>query len=180
MEEEIPEQPEDKTIPRYRQIDKVGDRTLSQIPLYITESLLTRCQRAGAYVTEWGVELEAQYQEWAQANQGTATSARLPKRPASSAKDDSEPKKKAKATETDVLTDEDMKDHFDRNAIGKVGRFFGLSHYLWDCIGVKASIDDESQLSIPVLKAWMGKKGLGFSGKKADLVENIETYFEQK
>jgi ATP-dependent DNA helicase 2 subunit 1 len=36
LDEEIPEEPEDKTIPRYRQIDK----------------------RAGAYVHEWGVALE--------------------------------------------------------------------------------------------------------------------------
>ena len=124
MEEEIPEKPEDKTIPRYRQIDKVGNRTLFLIPLYISESLLTQCQRAGAYVTEWGFELEARYQEWAQTNQSTATSARLAKRPASAAKDDSEPMKRAKATEIDILTDGDMRDHFDRNAIGKVGRSY--------------------------------------------------------
>ncbi|KAL9123421.1 MAG: hypothetical protein Q9187_000022 [Circinaria calcarea] len=132
LEEDLPEKPEDKTVPRYRQINK----------------------RAGAYAIEWGVELEAQYQDWVQANQTSATSAKQAKRPASSAKDDSESKKKAKTAETDTISDEDMRDHFDRNSIAK--------------------------LSMPVLKAWLGKKGLSLSGKKADLVERIEPYFEQK
>jgi ATP-dependent DNA helicase 2 subunit 1 len=41
LDVDLPEQPEDKTIPRYRQIDK----------------------RAGDYVVEWGEELEAQYRK---------------------------------------------------------------------------------------------------------------------
>ena len=93
------------------------------------KSLLTWSQRAGAYATEWGVELEAQYQDWVQANQTTATSAKPVKRPASSAKDDSEPRKKAKTAETDTIGDEDMKDHFDRNSITKVCSPSRISHW---------------------------------------------------
>lgn len=42
LEEDIPEKAEDKTVPRYRQIDK----------------------RAGDYVVEWGQELDQQYLAW--------------------------------------------------------------------------------------------------------------------
>ncbi|KAF1812589.1 ATP-dependent DNA helicase II subunit 1 [Eremomyces bilateralis CBS 781.70] len=47
LDEDIPETPEDKTIPKYKQINK----------------------RAGDYVLEWGRELEIQYQGW-MASQG--------------------------------------------------------------------------------------------------------------
>ncbi|OCL12322.1 Ku domain-containing protein Pku70 [Glonium stellatum] len=46
LEEDLPERPEDKTIPKYKQIDK----------------------RAGQYVIEWGEELENEYRRWASKN----------------------------------------------------------------------------------------------------------------
>ncbi|KAL8777600.1 MAG: hypothetical protein Q9213_007786, partial [Squamulea squamosa] len=49
LEEDLPEQPEDKTVPRYRQIDK----------------------RAGDYVLEWGRELQRQHEVWLKDNSST-------------------------------------------------------------------------------------------------------------
>jgi ATP-dependent DNA helicase 2 subunit 1 len=46
LEEDLPEQPEDKTLPKWRQIHK----------------------RVGGYVVEWGEELEAAFSEWEAAN----------------------------------------------------------------------------------------------------------------
>lgn len=46
LEEEIPEVPEDKTVPKYRQIDK----------------------RAGAYTVQWGQTLAAEFEKWRKDN----------------------------------------------------------------------------------------------------------------
>lgn len=47
LEEDLPEQPEDKTLPRYRQIHK----------------------RTGGYVIEWGEKLDKAFDSWLMANQ---------------------------------------------------------------------------------------------------------------
>ena len=36
------------------------------------------------------------------------------------------------------------------------------------------------QLTMPVMKAWLQSKGLTSSGKKADLVDRLENWFEKK
>ena len=36
------------------------------------------------------------------------------------------------------------------------------------------------QMTIPPLKAWLQGKNMSVSGKKADLLERVEEYFEQK
>ncbi|MCJ1246897.1 ATP-dependent DNA helicase II subunit 1 [Trapelia coarctata] len=96
LEEDLPEKPEDKTLPRYRQIDK----------------------RVGEYVKDWGRELEAQSQAYLEENRSTTA---LAKRPASSAKDGGEPSKRAKTTnDSGVIRDEEMKGYFEKNTIGKL------------------------------------------------------------
>ena len=35
-------------------------------------------------------------------------------------------------------------------------------------------------MTVPQLKAWLQGKNMSGSGKKADLVERVEEYFEQK
>ena len=78
LEEDLPEKPEDKTIPKYRQIDK----------------------RAGPYVIDWGRELHKEHEEWRQGNE--TSSSVLAKRPAPSGKDDiPDRSKRAKTTAPD-------------------------------------------------------------------------------
>ena len=54
----------------------------------------------------------------------------------------------------DSLNDEEMKKHFEKNTVAK--------------------------LTAAVLKSWLGSKGLSIVGKKADLVERTEAFFEAK
>ena len=99
LEEDLPEKPEDKTIPKYRQIDK----------------------RAGPYVIDWGHELHKCSEQWKQENEKAST---LPaKRSAPSGKDElavREPKK-AKSAEPDaVLDDDQMRKAYDKQTLTKV------------------------------------------------------------
>ncbi|MCJ1433512.1 ATP-dependent DNA helicase II subunit 1 [Xylographa pallens] len=97
LEEELPEKPDDKTIPKYRQIDK----------------------RTGSYVTEWGYELEAQYQLWAQANRSASTTT-LAKRPASSAvKSEGESSKRVRLA-AEAMSDAEMQRHVKAGTVSKV------------------------------------------------------------
>ncbi|MCJ1320483.1 ATP-dependent DNA helicase II subunit 1 [Xylographa vitiligo] len=109
LEEELPEKPDDKTIPKYRQIDK----------------------RTGSYVTEWGHELEAQYQTWAQASRSASTTT-LAKRPASSAvKSEGESSKRVRVA-AEVISDADMRGHVKAGTLGKVRLVQSLSSQLED------------------------------------------------
>lgn len=85
---------------------------------------MTNSQRAGPYVVDWGVELEEQYQAWRKDSGPTTT---LTKRPAvaSSHQDGGTAAKKSKthATATsssDGVGDEEMKDNYNKNTVGKV------------------------------------------------------------
>ncbi|KAG9523404.1 Ku70/Ku80 beta-barrel domain-containing protein, partial [Aureobasidium melanogenum] len=98
LEEDLPEKPEDKTLPRYRQIDK----------------------RAGQYVIEWGSELEEQYEVWKRANAGRHTATGATKRGSAAAGESS---KRSKTTATskssDGISDEEMRKAFETNKINK-------------------------------------------------------------
>lgn len=103
LEEDLPEAPEDKTLPRYRQIDK----------------------RAGQYVLEWGHELENQYREWQATNNGTATATGSSKRSAFATPADGgstkEPARKTKRTsDGDAPSDAEMRSHFETNTVNKL------------------------------------------------------------
>lgn len=134
LEEDIPEKPEDRTIPKYKQIDK----------------------RAGPYVIDWGHELHKQHGQW-QAD-GGLTGTTAAKRSASSGNNDDLPvrsEKRAKmAPSEDGPTDADMKKAFEKQAINK--------------------------MNMPQLESWLYSKGIATGGKKAELVERVEEYFEQK
>lgn len=100
LEEDLPEKPEDKTIPKYKQIDK----------------------RAGPYVLDWGYELERQSQEWSKSNETTSAPS---KRSAASIKDELPVRgeKRIKTADSDVgMTDEHIKTAFEKRTIGKVRR----------------------------------------------------------
>ncbi len=95
LDEDLPEKPEDKTIPKYRQIDK----------------------RAGPLVIDWGNELHNQHESWQKSNKHESVPA---KRAAPEADDLAIRGKKAKMD--DVIDDKEMKKAFDKNAIGKVNK----------------------------------------------------------
>lgn len=128
LEEDLPEKPDDKTIPKYKQIDKVRNTHTPCNSILSTnhhQSLtLMISKRAGSYVIDWGVELEQQYQAWRKDNGPTTT---LAKRPAASSSHNdggAAPKKaKTQATATgssDGMGDEEMRDHYNKNTVGKV------------------------------------------------------------
>ena len=100
LEEDLPDKPEDKTIPKYRQIDK----------------------RAGPYVIDWGHELHKQYEAWRLENE-TTTAAPAKRSAPSDAKDDVAVRgaKKAKSVDPDgILDDAEMKKAFVNHTLSKV------------------------------------------------------------
>lgn len=141
LEEDMPEKAEDKTIPRYRQIDK----------------------RAGPHVLEWGQELEQQFRAWqkAHASSGTPTASGATKRGAGGSKGDAAKKSRTEsgavpASTGDVPTDEEMRQLFEKNHIGK--------------------------LTVSKLKAFAQVKGIGLKGatKKEAIVDEVTSWFENK
>jgi len=109
-------------------------------------------QRAGSYVVDWGIELEAQTKAWELENHSAAPAKRV------AAGTDELPerghKKIKTADDDDGMSDEAMKKTFDKNQVEK--------------------------LTVPVLRAWLQSKELSVNGKKADLVERVEAFFERK
>lgn len=130
LDEDLPEQPEDKTIPKYRQIDK----------------------RVGNEVTDWGRELERAYKEHKLHNPNETVIPAKRERPAENR--DAASSKRPK-TEPGVMTDD------------------GEVRNLWE----KGKV---SKMTIPQLKDWLGAKKLAISGKKVDLVDRVEGWFESK
>ncbi|OJD34497.1 atp-dependent dna helicase ii subunit 1 [Diplodia corticola] len=128
LEDELPEKPEDKTVPKYRQIDK----------------------RVGDKVTEWGQALEEEFRNWAQSSrkrQPEVESKPLPKR--QKTESGAVPSKTS-----DTMSDAEMKSRYANGTISK--------------------------LTVPVLKDWAHSRHISVAGKKADVVERIEEYFENK
>ena len=126
LEEDMPDTPEDKTIPRYRQIEK----------------------RCGGYVLEWGRELE----RLARASGGSRVVPGV-KRTAAAHPAASQAKR-PKATAGDAITDDEMRAHFEARSIHK--------------------------LTLVALKAWLDAHHLMHAGNKAELVEQVEQFFESK
>jgi ATP-dependent DNA helicase 2 subunit 1 len=140
LEDEIPTKADDKTVPRFRQIDK----------------------RCGEYIQQYGEEFKdafAQVAEPAFPHRGKATG----KRGSVDPEDEGKPapkrvKKEAKVKEEggddDGLTDEQM-----------------------------ATFNNKGQISkqtVAVLKEFLGQRGQSATGKKADLVEKVQQYLEDK
>jgi len=101
LEEDMPEKPDDKTLPRYRQIDK----------------------RAGEYVLEWGAELEEQYEIWKKVNAGRHTATGATKRGSAAAGESGKRTKTAAegtSKSSDMISDEEMRKAFETNKINKL------------------------------------------------------------
>ncbi|KAI9676152.1 MAG: ATP-dependent DNA helicase II subunit 1 [Caeruleum heppii] len=131
LEEDLPEKPEDKTIPKYRQIDK----------------------RAGEYVLRWGHELEQQYRAWQKVS---GSNAGATKRAATTLEGGVNKKSRLDAVPgmSGDLGDDEMKRHHEKRTINK--------------------------LTVPVLKGWLETKKIDARGKKGDLVDRVDDWFEQK
>lgn len=99
LEEDLPEQPDDKTLPRWKQIHK----------------------RCGSYVLEWGDELEEQYRLWqkenASAHQTTSTGAT--KRAGSTTNTEGAKKPKTDASGSGGTDEAEMRKHFEKNTLSK-------------------------------------------------------------
>ena len=107
--EDIPEVPDDKTIPRYRQIDKVRS-LLSSLPTFHG---LTSLQRVGSYITSWGDELQAQHSAWEQESR--------PAKRAAPPADDLAVRGKRPKTAEEGIDDAGMKKMFGKGDVAKVG-----------------------------------------------------------
>lgn len=98
LEEDLPETPEDKTLPRWKQIHK----------------------RAGPYVLEWGAELDNQYRAWQQDGdrhvKPSANGGAKRTKDASTAA----PKKIKSEDSDDVLADADMRAAYDKEMLSKL------------------------------------------------------------
>ena len=109
LEEDLPEKPDDKTVPRYRQIDK----------------------RAGSYVIDWGHELHKVHEEWRKDNETTTLASVPNKRSAPSAGKEKIPdrSKRAKTASVDDggPTDAEMKNAYVKRDHKKVRRCYVLS-----------------------------------------------------
>ncbi|EEH17728.1 ATP-dependent DNA helicase II subunit 1 [Paracoccidioides brasiliensis Pb03] len=99
LDEDLPEKPEDKTIPKYRQIDK----------------------RAGEHVIAWGEELESQYLKMETEQPFIST---LVKRPASRSqeqiKEEPRPAKKAKTGADAVGAGDEVRMHYEKGTLNKL------------------------------------------------------------
>jgi ATP-dependent DNA helicase 2 subunit 1 len=131
LEEDLPEQPEDKTKPKYRQIDK----------------------RVGAEVTEWGVELENVHKKHQTENPSSGGSV-LKKRSTNGENAGPAPSKRIKMEAGEIISEEEMRKLWEKQQVGK--------------------------LTVQQLKDWCGVKSMPLSGKKSELVERIEGWFETR
>ena len=130
LEEDIPEKPDDKTVPKYRQIEK----------------------RTGEWAAEWRDELTKAHNDWRDA-QGEDFTAPPAKRKGVAA-ELVDRGKKVKSEDVEGPSDEEMRKAFDSQKLAK--------------------------LTIAQLAGWLKGKGLKGTGKKADLVERAEEWFESK
>jgi ATP-dependent DNA helicase 2 subunit 1 len=150
LDEDHPGEPEDKTKPKYRQIDKVS---APEGELYPSNSLiLIDIQRAGDYVLAWSDQLDAAFDT---IFGGTAaTKSTLVKRgPKDSADSEGGPAAKRMKTEGGAGgVDEEVKRCYDKGTVSK--------------------------LTLPVLKEFLTAHGRSAAGKKADLVDRVEQFFE--
>ncbi|KAK4502220.1 hypothetical protein PRZ48_005645 [Zasmidium cellare] len=99
LEEDLPEQPDDKTLPRWKQIHK----------------------RAGKFVLDWGAQLETSFNEWQEENKANIKPATngASKRTAASSSAPRGTKKVKDEDDDGGITDEQMRAAYSKNAISK-------------------------------------------------------------
>jgi ATP-dependent DNA helicase 2 subunit 1 len=138
LEEEIPTQPDDKTLPRFKQIEK----------------------RCGEYIQDYATEFASAYAQVAASSfphRGKATGKRgsvEPEGKPAPKRVKKEPKVKEEDEGDEGLTDEHMAEFNNKGQISKQ--------------------------TVAVLKAFLGQRGVGVQGKKAELVERVQGYLEGK
>lgn len=130
LDEDIPQKPDDKTLPKYRQIDK----------------------RVGVEVDGWKQELDRAFQQYMDDNPDA-------KPPAGSKRGASNGEqigvsKRVKTEPGDAISEEHMRRLWQQNAI--------------------------ASLTLAQLKDFCNVKKLLIGGKKAEIVERIEGWFEEK
>ncbi|KAJ5388592.1 hypothetical protein N7509_011133 [Penicillium cosmopolitanum] len=130
LDEDVPETPDDKTTPKFRQIDK----------------------RAGDYVMTWSELVD----ENAKSMFGgtAATKSTLVKRGPKDHDAGNPPSKRVKVEGGTTNLDDDVKRSFERGAVAK--------------------------LTMPILKEFLTAHGRATAGKKADLVDRVEQFYEEK
>ncbi|OXV09439.1 hypothetical protein Egran_02798 [Elaphomyces granulatus] len=136
LDEDLPEKPEDKMIPKYKQIDK----------------------RVGGCVIAWGEELEEQDRNLFSRNSKTST---IAKRPAKAQRLDDDSNEGTPASKK-IKMERDGHE-VDEVAIGKCYESGTLS-----------------KLTVPILKNFLTSQHLPTTGKKADLVERVEEFYDRK
>ncbi|KAL2812584.1 SPOC like C-terminal domain-containing protein [Aspergillus granulosus] len=99
LDEDLPEQPEDKTLPKYRQIDK----------------------RAGDYVLSWADELEKQYDKIPATSGVKTTLAKRPAKDTAAADKAAPPAKKARAADDGAVDSQaEVQKHFQKGTLSKL------------------------------------------------------------
>lgn len=130
LDEDIPQKPDDKTLPKYRQINK----------------------RVGVEVDEWKKELDRSYQQHTDDNPH-AKEPMGSKRGAANG-EQTGGSKKIKTEPGEAISEEDMRRLWQQNTI--------------------------ASLTVAQLKDFCSAKKLMTGGKKAEIVERIEGWFEEK
>ncbi|KAL8828714.1 MAG: hypothetical protein Q9170_006483 [Blastenia crenularia] len=130
LDEELPEQPEDMTKPKYKSIHK----------------------RVGEYAREWGRELQQQHAVWEKENRGAGLLSGGGAGSKRGATGDGEGGG-GKKLKVEQVADEEMKKKYKNKWIEK--------------------------MNVPSLRAWLEGKGMDSKGKKAELVERVEGYYER-
>lgn len=126
LEEDLPEKPDDKTLPRWRQIHK----------------------RAGSYVVQWGEDLEAAFNEWQKENASrhrpTATGAAKRGLPAASA---GAKRTKQEGGDENALGDAEVRQAYEKNVLDKLTvkdlKGFLLSKKIGRGVGKKSDLVDQ-------------------------------------
>jgi ATP-dependent DNA helicase 2 subunit 1 len=138
LDEDVPEPEdvEDRTKPKWKQIHK----------------------RAGGYAVEWGEILEEEYRKWQKEHASNVKptangGAKRTKAEASCAGGGGKAKKVKEESDGDV-SDAVMRAAFAKDAVGK--------------------------FTVAELRGWLTAKGLKHAGKKAELVEAVNSYMETK
>lgn len=107
----------------------------------------------GQNVIEWGEELEAQYLAWEKEHGHSKAASTGIKRSAGAAAEPAAKKVKVESSGS-AISVEEMRERFEENSIDR--------------------------LKVADLKEWCAGRGLSTTGKKTDLVERVQEYFETK
>lgn len=152
LDEDFPGEPEDKTTPKYRQIDKVSSGWGSHSQFSNLSINKEDEQRAGEYVLEWSKHLDAAFEKICGGPAATKTT--LPKRGPKDAADSAgvPPAKRVKTESGSV--DEEVKRCYENGTL--------------------------SRLTRPVLKDFLTAHGRAAAGRKAELMDQVEQFFEHK